>query len=147
MKRLFFILQFLLVAQQYSKGQPTHLSFDHLNVPTGLPESNVQGQIQDTQGYIWLTTQEGVIRYDGYRVKVYKPGADDPTNVPNLIFYSIFLDKNNDVWVNSFSNGLFKYDRIADRFLQSKNKSAGLCKEPADFSYGGPFESPKADTQ
>jgi ligand-binding sensor domain-containing protein/signal transduction histidine kinase len=118
-----WLLLFLIVAMQYSKAQPVHLSFDHLNVPTGLPESNVQNILQDNRGYIWLTTQSGVVRYDGYQVKVYKPGIEDHTNVPNLIFYSIFLDKNHDLWVNSFSNGLFKYDRLSDRFTQYKNKN------------------------
>ena len=123
MTKVFILLMLLIILVQDSYAQPKHLSFDHLNVPTGLPEGNVQSILQDSQGYIWLTTQNGIVRYDGYRVKIYKPGAEDKTNVPSLIFCSILQDSKGEIWVNSFNNGLFKFDRSTDSFIQYKNKS------------------------
>lgn len=123
-KKCLLVLMFA-IAVQYVNAQPAHLSFDHLNIKEGLPDNSINGIIQDSLGYMWLTTYNGVVRYDGYRVKVYKPGIEDKSNVPSQLFNNVFLDKNHDIWVNSFNNGLFKYDRRADRFIQHKNKNNG----------------------
>src|ERR1700758_3738086 len=112
----------LIVALQYAHAQTAHLSFDHLGVNQGLPDNNINAMKQDNQGYMWFATYNGMVRYDGYRLKVYKPGMGDKSNVPNSLFVSIVEDKNHDLWVNHWSNGLFKYDRRADRFIQYKNK-------------------------
>ena len=124
MKKI-IILTFLLLttALQYSKAQPAHLSFDHLGTKEGLPDNDIRDMIQDYQGYIWLATQRGIVRYDGYRLKVYKPGIEDKSNLPNFFITNIIEDKNHNVWVNSMNNGLFKYDRSADRFIQYKIKN------------------------
>jgi ligand-binding sensor domain-containing protein/signal transduction histidine kinase len=122
MKKALLLLA-LIIALQYSYAQPAHLSFDHLSIKEGMPDNSINDIIQDNQGYIWLTTFNGVVRYDGYRIKVYKPGMGDKGNVPNSLFNGILQDKHHDIWVNSWNNGLFKYDRRADHFVQYKNKS------------------------
>jgi ligand-binding sensor domain-containing protein len=44
--------------------------FEHLGLRDGLSESSVQAILQDSQGYVWLSTESGLNRYDGYRVRV-----------------------------------------------------------------------------
>ena len=133
MKR-YLLLLLLIVTQQYAHAQTTHLSFDHLGINQGLPDNSVNDIKQDKQGYMWFVTFNGIVRYDGYRLKVYKPGMGDKSNVPNSLFVSIVEDKNHNLWVNHWSNGLFKYDRSADRFIQYKNK--GHEKEGLSFIVG-----------
>ncbi|HZY35691.1 MAG TPA: two-component regulator propeller domain-containing protein, partial [Mucilaginibacter sp.] len=122
MKRYLLFLLFV-AALQCSGAQPAHLSFDRLDTQTGLPENLVIDILQDSQGYIWLTTQNGMVRYDGYNVKIYKPGSEDKSNL-NYLFFKIVQDKNHDLWVCGANTGLFKYDRASDRFVQYKNKNA-----------------------
>ncbi|HWD87331.1 MAG TPA: two-component regulator propeller domain-containing protein [Mucilaginibacter sp.] len=122
MKKYLSIL-LLCIIVQCAHAQTAHLSFDHLNIREGLPDNNIQDMVQDKQGYIWLATIRGIVRYDGYRVKAYKPGAEDKTNVPVYLFTSTFLDKNRDLWANSVTSGLYKYDPSTDHFIQYKNKS------------------------
>jgi len=119
----YLLLLALIVALLYSNAQPAHLSFDHLNIKEGLPDNNITDMVQDNQGYIWLATVKGIVRYDGYRVKAYKPGIEDKTNVPVYLFVNTFLDKNHDLWANSYTSGLYKYDPSTDHFIQYKNKS------------------------
>src|SRR5579872_1877519 len=111
----------LIVALQCAHAQTAHLSFDHLNITQGLPDNYIQDMVQDKQGYMWIATVRGIVRYDGYRVKAYKPGAEDKTNVPVYLFSNTFLDKNHDLWANSVTSGLYKYDPSADHFVQYKN--------------------------
>ncbi len=124
MKKIFILLLLsFIITLRNSKAQPAHLSFDHLDAKAGLPDIDIRDMMQDYQGYIWLATQNGIARYDGYQLKVYKPGIEDKSNLPNFFFTNIIEDKNHDLWVNSLNNGLFKYNRSADRFIQYKVKN------------------------
>ena len=73
---------------------------------------------QDREGYMWLATQNGLVRYDGYQYKVYYLGADklNPSATTNAS--SLYIDKQNNLWVACFKNGLFKYNRLTDSFEQ-----------------------------
>ncbi|MGZ3835046.1 MAG: sensor histidine kinase [Mucilaginibacter sp.] len=122
MRKLFFILLLLFATMQYCNAQSDHLSFDHLNIKEGLPDNNINDIVQDKEGYIWLTSVKGIVRFDGYQVKAYKPGVEGKTGVPAYAFTNTFLDKNHNLWANSLTSGLYKYDPSADHLVQYKNK-------------------------
>ncbi len=58
----------------------TDYPLDVWNVDDGLPQASVQAMVQDSQGYVWLGTQEGLVRFDGVRFVVY-----DHTTEPGLV--------------------------------------------------------------
>lgn len=116
MKKLLLLLSLLFFAL-CSYGQQPHLAFDHLNNMNGLPEDQVVSMVQDNMGYMWITTQAGLVRYDGYKTKVYLPGSENKNNTPTYAMMSVFIDRDHNVWVASYDNGLFKYDRRHDRFV------------------------------
>jgi len=75
MKKLshFIVLTFCLAIQlQYGSGQPSHLSFQHLTSVDGLPSDQINALLQDSKGFIWIGTDDGLVRYDGSELKVYK---------------------------------------------------------------------------
>ena len=43
--------------------------FNTLDVKSGLPEANIQSTLEDKNGYLWMGTQNGLVRYDGYQFK------------------------------------------------------------------------------
>lgn len=57
---------FFCIAQN---NQSQQLYFNYLSVKNGLPEGTVQALVQDRQGYMWIGTQNGLVRYDGYTAK------------------------------------------------------------------------------
>jgi len=120
MKKLGIIMLLAFTFNAYS--QQNNLHFDHLTIADGLPEAQVQSIVQDKLGYIWFTTQDGLVKYDGYQVKVYKLGIENKTNFPDYIVTDVFLDKQGQLWANTASNGLFRYDISRDRFTQFKNR-------------------------
>ncbi len=73
-KHTFFILLVLLMTTHLQSvfAQEQKIAFEKYGVAEGLPEEYVGNIIQDNQGFIWLTTQNGLVRYDGYDFKVYK---------------------------------------------------------------------------
>lgn len=46
--------------------------FRHLNIEDGLSQSSVFGQLQDSKGFMWFCTEDGLNKYDGYSFKIFK---------------------------------------------------------------------------
>jgi ligand-binding sensor domain-containing protein len=90
MKRI-LLLVILLTCLNNIYAQSTHLKFDHFTVIDGLPERQVQFIKQDDLGYIWLGTQNGLLRYDGYKPKVYRFGVGKGAIFTNCSTAAVFL--------------------------------------------------------
>ena len=119
MKRI-LLLVLLLSGIRYTYAQTSHLKFDHFTVKDGLPERQVRFIKQDDQGYIWVGTQNGLLRYDGYKPKVYRFGVDKDAFYQTCSAENMIIDKNKTMWITTFGNGLFRYDRSADKFIAYK---------------------------
>lgn len=110
-------------------AQSNSLFFEHLNVVQGLPESQITALHQDKSGYVWVGTQNGLVRYDGYDVKVYKLGSDIKGSIKDFTVDDIYEAKDGELWITSRYNWIFHYNRAADSFEQYK-----LGKEYSRFA-------------
>ena len=93
--------------------------FEHLTVADGLPENSVQCILHDHLGYMWFGTQNGLVKYDGYSMKVYQPDPDDSLSISYFIVRSIYEDKSGTLWIGTGwqeSGGLNKFDRATETF-------------------------------
>ena len=100
--------------------------FNILSIENGLPEGYVVSSLQDKLGYMWLGTQNGLVRYDGYELKSY-PFPDD--NGLPLIYCSIrqlHEDKEGKLWALVTSEGLFYLNRQKDAFIKVPLDSADI---------------------
>ncbi|MBE7168958.1 MAG: response regulator [Williamsia sp.] len=70
--------------------------------------------MRDNQGYVWIGTQNGLVRYDGYKLKKYEYEAWD---FNSLNIRSIYQDNASDIWIGTL-NGLYKYSRRLDQVLK-----------------------------
>jgi streptogramin lyase len=116
MKKILILLA-LSMLMLYSNGQSNHIAFDHLNVANGLPEGKVAGLCQDELGYLWIGTQAGLVRYNGYETKVYTFNDEKSAISDQNIITSVFQDAHHNLWVGSLDRGLFRYDRREDKFI------------------------------
>jgi len=91
------------------------LFFSGYSIADGLSQSVVNCIFQDSKGYIWMGTQNGLNRFDGYsfKVRTYKP--DDPNSITNRWIYAIAEDKEGNLWIGT-KRGLNKYYRKENRF-------------------------------
>src|SRR3954452_1627944 len=115
-------LTFLCAAQSLP---PDQLRFNHLFLKDGLPEGQVNDLLQDKEGYIWIATQKGLVRYDGYSPKVYDFGIKDPYGI---ILNKLLEDSKGRLWA-AVDSGLYKYDRANDRFVLFIKKSINSIAE------------------
>ena len=91
--------------------------FENLSIPQGLSNPTINTIIEDKYGFLWLGTDDGLSRYDGYEFKVYKNNPSDSTSLPGNTIYAICEDNNGDLWIGG-NNVLVKYDRKNDNFIR-----------------------------
>lgn len=120
-KILIFLLAFSisisLVAQK-------PLLYESISIAQGLSQGMVYDIIQDSEGFIWVGTKDGLNRYDGYSFKVF---TNDPYNNKSLSSNNIsklFEDSKGRIWVGTENEGLNIYDKKSGNFLRIKNSIA-----------------------
>jgi len=92
-------------------AQPAQLDFRHFDTDDGLPSSEIYAAIQDAEGYIWLGTDNGLARFDGYEFVVYD--VDD--GLEDAVVFSILIDNEDRLWASTLSGRVFYLED--DRFF------------------------------
>lgn len=91
-----------------------YFSFKKYQVEDGLSHNTVWCAIQDSYGFIWLGTSDGLNRYDGRGNKVYRNVLNDKFSLENN-FVEALIELEGNIWVGT-NSGLYIYDRATDRF-------------------------------
>ncbi|GAB4001951.1 two-component regulator propeller domain-containing protein [Spirosoma daeguense] len=96
-------------------GQPEIQTFGHLSVDEGLSQSSVYCITQDTKGFMWFGTRDGLNRYDAHRVEVYYRQNSQKNSIQANTINSLVTDKQGQLWVGT-SRGLARYRPKQDDF-------------------------------
>ncbi len=89
--------------------------FEEITIADGLPEDSGTRAFEDYLGYLWLGTQNGLVQYDGYTMKVYLPEKDNLRSISNGYIITIYEDKNKNLWIGTV-DGLNKFNRASESF-------------------------------
>ncbi len=84
--------------------------FRHYTLQEGLSQSTIFSIVQDSQGFIWVGTEDGLNRFDGYEFNVFKHIPGDTTSLSNNYIYSLALDDSNNMWIATRQGGLNRFD-------------------------------------
>ncbi|MBI3509945.1 MAG: SpoIIE family protein phosphatase [Bacteroidetes bacterium] len=95
--------------------------FSHLTLENGLSQSVVNCILQDSRGFMWFGTQEGLNRYDGYNFLVYKRDPDNKNSLSNNFIYSICESSNGVIWIGTNGGGLDAFDPYTEKFTHYVN--------------------------
>ncbi len=109
---LFFIGVHSLVGQEMS------IRFEQITTQDGLSQSTVNDILQDSRGFLWFATEDGLNRYDGYEFRIYRNDPYDLFSISSNQISSIIEDKSGAIWVGTKGGGLNKLDREQDRFMR-----------------------------
>jgi len=96
----------------------TQSNFQKIDQSQGLSSSRITGIVKEKKGFVWISTQNGLNRYDGYSVKIYNK---QNSNLGSNHITSLYLDRKNRIWLTTYGGGLNLYDRTNDRFISYKN--------------------------
>ena len=123
-----YILLFLLCCsfnQAVTAQETSHqIRFTRFSIDEGLPPGNVNDIIQDSLGLIWLGTESGLCRFDGYEFTTYFNIAGDSTSLSHNHVFSLLKDSKGIIWVGTLGGGLNKFDIATGRvkrFLHDEN--------------------------
>lgn len=81
---------------------------------------NIQCVFKDKTGYIWIGTQNGLFKFDGYTAKHFRYDPSEPYKLAGNIISCITEDNDRNIWIGLFGIGLQKYDPIKDAFTLFK---------------------------
>lgn len=112
---LYICLSATILPYTSADGQERDIKFHHITVDDGLTSNTVNGVIRDSRGFIWIATENGVGRYDGYSLHNFRVEKADSLNISSNVTYVIFEDSHERLWVGS-EKGLDLYNRKLDRF-------------------------------
>lgn len=106
--------------------------FKHFTTENGLPHGVVTAIVEDQFGFIWVGTQGGLARWDGYRFQVYLPKTNDPSSLPNNFVQALHKDSKGQMWVATTSGGIARYDPFLDQFVRLAVGKNGLSHAQAN---------------
>jgi ligand-binding sensor domain-containing protein len=125
------------------QGQENGLKFRHLSTADGLSHSSITHILQDRQGYMWIATEDGLDRYDGYRFTSFaaQPAGKGSVSGSWVSPQRLFEDRSGGIWVNFVSGGVARYDPATEAFVHyfhEPGSPRGLSHDKVTCFYQGP---------
>lgn len=99
------------------------IDFEKFSTEQGLSQNSIMRILQDSRGFLWICTQNGLNRYDGYQFKTFRNISTDSTSLSNNKILSICEDKKGAIWIGTYGGGLNKYDRRKESFKRYQYNS------------------------
>ena len=93
-----------------------NIKFDHIGLEQGLSQSTVYAITQDAQGFMWFGTDDGLNRYDGYSITVFKHNPRDSNSIADNTVLSLLVDSNGELWIGTMQGGVDRYLIAENRF-------------------------------
>lgn len=110
------LIAFLILGCIGSPSAQQQLGFQHLDLDQGISHSLVTDMIQDNKGFIWIGTQDGLNRYDGYSFRIFRPEPQKKKGPHGKWVSELFEDSHGQIWIRYRSGGLDRYDPVHEEF-------------------------------
>lgn len=125
-KKYFVLLMFFTISSlNYSWGLEG-LRFEYITSEDGLSQNTVRYIMQDSKGFMWLATINGLNRYDGQKFVVMKPKPGFRAGLPDNRVKSISEDKNGLFWIKTYSDMIGCYNASLEQFVDCEGSSIEL---------------------
>lgn len=128
-RRIVYVLIWLS-AIPLTHAQFPNLKFENLDTAEGLSSSTCTEIFQDSEGFLWFATIDGLNKYNGYEFEIYRSILNDSTSISNNRINAITEDKYGYIWVGT-NNGLNVFNKKADQFYRiGLNDQVALSSSP-----------------
>ena len=101
----------------YKEGR--ELYFRHITKEDGLPSDVVRYVTQDFLGYIWIGTDNGLVRYDGHKMKLFQNIPGDSSTITENMICTVFESSDSLLWIGT-NNGFSVYNPFKETFKNYK---------------------------
>ena len=111
---VFGILVNIIVS--HCAAQNTPARYQVFTVDEGMPQNFLLGLAQDSAGFIWIGTKDGLARYDGYSFKVYRHGKDTLYTPASNNIFNLYTDRRGKLWIQYENRAIDWYDPLTGIF-------------------------------
>ncbi|QWX83006.1 GHKL domain-containing protein [Cellulophaga sp. HaHaR_3_176] len=119
-------------------AQSSNQFLEKIEIKNGLSSNYPTSLIEDSNGFIWIGTNNGLNRYDGYKPKVFKYDPKDSNTISENWITSLLEDSNGDIWIGTEGGGLNLYNTTTGaitRFIHKKNDSTTISSDVVNRIY------------
>ncbi len=99
--------------------------FESVGDAETIPDNNVTALTEDTQGFLWIGTPNGLIRYDGYRFQRFVRDAADPHSLGGVFIRTLHLARDGRLWIGTDADGVSIFDPGMARFTRLRADPGG----------------------
>lgn len=121
---------FILILQCFLKtffvSAQFNCLFDHYSQENGLSHGTITAITKDSKGYLWFGTWDGINKFDGYKFTTYKTRPGDTLNLSSNRINEIIEDKYGFLWIKSYDNKIFRFDRQTEIFNAVLKKQVNI---------------------
>lgn len=114
----FFPLINILSWNVLLQAQLNNVTITHVGSNEGLSQNSVYQIYQDSRGFMWLGTGNGLNRFDGYQFMVYKNNPEDSSSLKGSLINGLTEDDQGNLWIVT-EYGLNRYDRFTGKFMKA----------------------------
>lgn len=113
----------LLAAPLASAATAPSLYLTNLTTADGLPEGTVRSVIQDSQGFMWFGTEDGLVRYDGEHLVRYGYSPGTRHGLPGNFIQQIVEGPHHNLWIAVLNGGIARWNRLTNRFTVFRHEA------------------------
>ncbi len=92
------------------------LRFDRITIEDGLSQGSIQCILQDRDGFMWFGTEDGLNKYDGYHITIYRKKNESSNSLSGNRIYALFQDREGILWIGTAGAGLNRFDPEKEQF-------------------------------
>jgi len=131
MKKKIFCTSMFILLITCSALAFDNVRFSKLSTKHGLSQSNVLCILQDSKGYMWFGTQNGLNKFNGYEFKVYSKMEGKPDSLSKNVVHALCEDADGNIWVGTEGGGLNQFNRDTETFKHfSPEQNPGIVSHP-----------------
>jgi serine phosphatase RsbU (regulator of sigma subunit)/ligand-binding sensor domain-containing protein len=111
----------LIVFSSNTIAQKKPVKFSRLTSSNGLSQNRVSAIVQDHDGFIWIGTEDGLNKYDGYNFEIFKRNPGDSLSLNDNQALAMHVAKDGALWIGGSLTGLSKYNSATKTFTRYNN--------------------------
>ena len=120
-RTVIFLIAFLISTNLFSIQN----KFDYITPDNGLSQANVECILQDSQGFIWIGTFNGLNRYDGYEVRIFNHDPNDSLSLSHEHISAMCEDDEGKLWIATYGGGVSVYFPKTETFKRIMHVKSG----------------------
>ncbi len=106
-------------------AQAPNIKFEHISLEDGLSQSSIYSIVQDNKGFMWFATLDGLNKYDGYSINIYRNNPTDSNSISDNVLNYLYVDPpeyGGKLWIGTRGAGLCRFDEVFETFKSYHTK-------------------------